>query len=134
MKFNRLEFLTDSRRKSICNMETPIPHSSLQLNLEAPFFFRDGDKWVVETKKNFTLNTVSPLKLEKITVKGPPSSTHYVIIFKCVAHRIEGGKLNPQSEIVMLAQTVDEKSYSFKGGQFYRVSFTRLMKIASKIS
>lgn len=111
-------------------MEVSIDHDSLKLDLHSPFFYKDGDKWVVAKSEDIHLLSAIPYHIEDIRVEGD-NTKHHVLIFNCVIRRKQGNNWG-ENETARLAQTIDD-SIVFKGGRFYRISSILYRKIAARI-
>ena len=111
-------------------MDTIIDHASLKLDLKSPYFYRDGDKWVVSESKDVHVLSAIPLNIEDITVEGDPKKRH-VLVFNCVIKRKSDNTWG-ENETARLAQTIDD-SVVYKDGRFHRISHLMFRKIAARI-
>jgi len=117
-----------------------IPHSDLKLDLTRPFFFKDGEKWLVKSPGEIKLESAVPRSVEEIT--SDDRQKHHVLTFNCVIRRPKTfldakGKLIEDvgkwsdTETRLLAQTVG-LDIEMRGGQVVKVS-SILFKIASRL-
>lgn len=121
--------------------ETAIPHSDLKLDTSRPFFFKDGDKWLVKTSNDIKIESAIPKEVIDITAED--RKKHHVLLFNCIIKRrlqtdISDKSINNRpagwgdSESRVIAQTVDQ-TITMKGGQVMKIS-NKYLRIALKFT